>query len=106
MKRHNDNSRLNNELENEVRILREKCNVPDNYGVNLQEIRESDSKHIENLEAKNTALEEYIKELEQERDKLRKKYIGLSETFGNDTWGKKGLRFKNLTANQMMLVDE
>jgi calcium-binding protein CML len=85
----------------ENRVLREMAGVPENYGFDLNEIRLVEKQKIEEYRGRITRLEEEVEELEKERTQLRYKIRNLSTLYGE-----KGLRFHQLTAEQMKLVDE
>ena len=85
----------------ENRVLREMAGVPENYGFDLNEIRMVEKQKIEEYRGRITRLEEEVEELEKERTQLRYKLRNLSTLYGE-----KGIRFKQLTAEQMRLVDE
>ena len=85
----------------ENRVLREMAGVPENYGFDLNEIRLVEKQKIEEYRGRITRLEEEVEELEKERTQLRYKLRNLSTLYGE-----KGLRFHQLTAEQMKLVDE
>lgn len=85
----------------ENRVLREMAKVPENYGFDLNEIKLVEKQKIEEYRGRITRLEEEVEELEKERTQLRYKLRNLSTLYGE-----KGLRFHQLTAEQMKLVDE
>lgn len=85
----------------ENRVLREMAGVPENYGFDLNEIRMVEKQKIEEYRGRITRLEEEVEELEKERTQLRYKLRNLSTLYGE-----KGMRFHQLTAEQMRMVDE
>lgn len=85
----------------ENRVLREMAGVPENYGFDLNEIRMVEKQKIEEYRGRITRLEEEVEELEKERTQLRYKIRNMSTLYGE-----KGLRFHQLTAEQMKIVDE
>ena len=85
----------------ENRVLREMAGVPENYGFDLNEIRLVEKQKIEEYRGRITRLEEEVEELEKERTQLRYKLRNLSTLYGE-----KGLRFHQLNAEQMRMVDE
>lgn len=85
----------------ENRVLREMAGVPENYGFDLNEIKLVEKQKIEEYRGRITRLEEEVEELEKERTQLRYKLRNLSTLYGE-----KGLRFHQLTAEQMKMVDE
>lgn len=85
----------------ENRVLREMAGVPENYGFDLNEIRMVEKQKIEEYRGRITRLEEEVEELEKERTQLRYKIRNMSTLYGE-----KGLRFHQLTAEQMRIVDE
>lgn len=95
---------LSNQMQDilsENRVLREMAGVPENYGFNLQEIKLAERQKIEEYRGRIRRLEEEVEELEKERVDLRYKLRNLSTLYGE-----KGLRFHQLTAEQMRMVDE
>ncbi|CAG9327185.1 unnamed protein product [Blepharisma stoltei] len=95
---------LSNQMQDimsENRVLREMTGVPENYGFNLQEIKLAEKQKIEEYKGRIRRLEEEVEELEKERVDLRYKLRNLSTLYGE-----KGLRFHQLTAEQMRMVDE
>lgn len=85
----------------ENRVLREMAGVPENYGFDLNEIRLVEKQKIEEYRGRITRLEEEVEELEKERTQLRYKLRNLSTLYGE-----KGLRFHQLNAEQMRMVDD
>lgn len=95
---------LSNQMEDilsENRVLREMAGVPENYGFNLNEIKLVERQKIEEYRGRIKRLEEEVEELEKERVDLRYRLRNMSTLYGE-----KGLRFYNLTAEQMELVDK
>lgn len=85
----------------ENRVLREMAGVPENYGFDLNEIKLVEKQKIEEYRGRIRRLEEEVEELEKERVDLRYRLRNMSTLYGE-----KGLRFYNLTADQMKLVDD
>ena len=89
------------EVLSENKVLREMAGVPENYGFNLKEIRLTEQQKIEEYKGRVMRLEEEVEELEKDRADLRYRLRNLSTLYGE-----KGVRFHNLTAEQMKKVDE
>mmetsp|Transcript_25522 Transcript_25522/g.44493 ORF Transcript_25522/g.44493 Transcript_25522/m.44493 type:complete len:2210 (+) Transcript_25522:2881-9510(+) len=89
------------ELISENRVLREMAGVPDNYGFKLDEVKLAEKQKIEEYRARIRRLEQEVEELEKERVDLRYRLRNASTLYGE-----KGLRFHNLTSEQMELVDQ
>ena len=90
-----------NDILAENRVLREMAGVPENYGFDLNEIKLVEKQKIEEYRGRINRLEEEVEELEKERAQLRYKLRNLSTLYGE-----KGLRFNQLNAEQMRMVDE
>ena len=84
----------------ENRVLREMSGVPENYGFNLEEIKLVEKQKIEEYRGRIRRLEQEVEELEKERVELRYKIRNMSTLYGE-----KGIRFHDLTADQMLAVD-
>jgi SMC interacting uncharacterized protein involved in chromosome segregation len=90
-----------NDVISENRILREMAGVPENFGFDLSEVKLIEKQKIEEYRGRIRRLEEEVEELEKERVDLRYKLRNLSTLYGE-----KGIRFHDLNADQMFLVDQ
>lgn len=90
-----------NDMISENRVLREMSGVPENYGFNLEEIKLVEKQKIEEYRGRIRRLEQEVEELEKERVELRYKIRNMSTLYGE-----KGIRFHDLTADQMLAVDQ
>ena len=65
----------------ENRLLRELANLPENFGINIEEIKLGDRMKIEDYKARIRILQRELDELESERARLKHKLVNLSTIF-------------------------
>jgi len=94
-----------NELENvlaENRALRQMANVPENYGINAEQIKFLDREKIDDFKKLIRVLQEDNYRLEEERAKLKHMLKQQSMLYKTD---QPNARYKNLTPEQLFKVD-
>ncbi len=99
-------NKKSNELENvlaENRTLRKMANVPENYGINAEQIKFLDREKIDDYKKLIRVLQEDNYRLEEERAKYKHMLKQQSMLYKND---QPNMRYKNLTPEQLFKVDQ
>ena len=99
-------NKKSNELENvlaENRALRQMANVPENYGINAEQIKFLDREKIDDYKKLIRVLQEDNYRLEEERARLKHMLKQQSMLYKTD---QPNARYKNLTPEQLFKVDQ
>lgn len=75
--------------------------VPNDYGINYHDIKYEENNKTEQLNARIKVLQDQNEALTEQNKELFDKYYKASEKYTST-----GVRFKNVTPEQMMLIDE
>jgi hypothetical protein len=92
----------------ENRLLRKLAKVPENFGINMEEIKIGERKQLEDYKAKIKILQQQIDELETERAQLKHKNVFLSSNNNNNIFKENNIEipFDLLSKEEKKIINE